>query len=650
MNIRRAIGMVAWAAALVWALAARPAPAAGQPEPLPLFEETQLMFLGEELYTVSIASRKAEPLRRAPASVTVIQGEELSKYRTLAEVLRRVPGFFVDRNELKERIYLRGIPDSFLVMMDGVPFASDASTIDYPRGMELSLDYIEKIEIIRGPGSALWGPDAFSGVVNLVPRRGEQLQGVQAAAAIGSHGTRANSGQAGFAKHGWDGYMFGSYALTEGFERDIPGRRTRKDDYFGEVYGRISYKDLFEISGRHSHYRDFYSERLYRLQGSEYKRVSFVQATLNKSFDDASLSLQGWFQYFDSLDDYDQTRYTQHNRQYGLEAKYDRELFGNNFATIGASLRYNDGSKTRFGFRERTYEYFPRYDTRLYSLYFQDKWKLTDSLETTVGLRYDYHSEYRRHYSPRIGINYVFWDFFSLKLLYGRAFRTPTLAVVIEESRLDPERIDSYEAELGFQYRNMVGATISYFYNRLNNLIERNPLGEISNRGSDHIKGVEVTLHYRPRPFVAVYANYSHLFGNRQKGARATSQVPSDEDPNRSVDTTIESFFNVAPDNVFNCGIDVDFLRRCRLNLAVNFVDRRKLVVDRTRGTPRGRRSLASRALFDVNLFVRDVGLRNLDLALQVRNLTDREYSTRGVYGTVEGEGSALYWIVHYRF
>jgi len=64
------------------------------------------------------------------------------KYRTLAEALRGVPGFFVDRNELKERIYLRGIPDSFLVMMDGVPFSSDASTIDYPRGADLSLDYL----------------------------------------------------------------------------------------------------------------------------------------------------------------------------------------------------------------------------------------------------------------------------------------------------------------------------------------------------------------------------------------------------------------------------------------------------------------------------------------------------------------------------
>ena len=79
---------------------------------------------------------------------------------------------------MKERIYLRGIPDSFLVLMDGVPFSCDATTIDYPRGLDLSLNYIEKIEIVRGPGSALWGPDAFSGIINLVTKKGADLQGV----------------------------------------------------------------------------------------------------------------------------------------------------------------------------------------------------------------------------------------------------------------------------------------------------------------------------------------------------------------------------------------------------------------------------------------------------------------------------------------
>ncbi|MBW1824963.1 MAG: TonB-dependent receptor plug domain-containing protein, partial [Deltaproteobacteria bacterium] len=89
-----------------------------------IFQDTKVMFVGKDLYTVSIASRREEPLRRAPAAVTVISGEELKRFRTLAEALASVPGFFADRNEIKNKIFLRGMPDSFLVMMDGVPFSN----------------------------------------------------------------------------------------------------------------------------------------------------------------------------------------------------------------------------------------------------------------------------------------------------------------------------------------------------------------------------------------------------------------------------------------------------------------------------------------------------------------------------------------------
>jgi len=636
---------IIWCLLVVLPQSALPAPA----DPQQAFDETGLMFMGEELYTVSIASRKAESLQRAPAAVTVIQGEELKKYRTLAEVLQRVPGVFIDRNELKERIYLRGIPDSFLVMMDGVPFASDASTKDYPRGMELSLDYIEKIEIIRGPGSALWGPDAFSGIVNLVTRKGEKLKGIQIGAETGSYDTRGSSVQAGFARKGWDGFLFASAAQSEGFEHDLHNGSKRKDDHFGEIYGKISYKDILEISGRYSEYRDYYTDPAFLLQGSEFKPFSFVQATLNKSFATCSLSLQGWYQNFDSLEDYDESRYEQENNQWGAEAKYDQTLFHNNFATLGASFRYNDGTRTTLRYRDTHYDYFPRYDTRLVSFYFQDKWKILDNLETTAGMRYDNHSEYQRRFSPRLGLNYFFLDYFNMKLLYGRAFRTPSLAVVIENAGLKPEQIDSYEAELGFHYKKLLGIEVNYFYNDLKDIIERDAAGAISNRNDENIKGIEVALTSQPHRSVSLFANYSHLFGSRQKGTRIVEEIPSEEDPNQTIESTLESFYNVAPDNVCNLGIDYSFLRYFRVSAEMHFVDERKLA----RGDiedPVGRSRLGGYTLFDVNFFVRDLPLRNLEFALKVKNITDKHYRTRGVFSLVDGEGSSVYCAVRYRF
>lgn len=614
-----------------------------------MFEETELMFIGEDLYTISIASRKAEPLRRAPAAVTIIQAEELKKYRTLAEALRQVPGFFIDRNELKERIYLRGIPDSFLVMMDGVPFSSDASTIDYPRGMELSLDYIEKIEIIRGPGSALWGPDAFSGIINLVSEEGKKTQGFAIKGEIGSYDTRGITLQGGFEKKGWDGFLFGAVSHTESFEKDLPGDEKRKDDRYGEIYGRLSYRDVLEISGRYSRYRDYYSEPSFLLEGSEYKAFSFIQTTLNKSIKNSSFSLQGWFQFFNSLDDYGQSRYEQTNRQYGVEVKYDQTLFGNNFATLGGSFRYNDGSKTKFKFQDMDYDYFPSYHTHLASAYFQDKWKILDNLETTFGIRYDYHSEYKNFTSPRVGINWIIWDYFNIKLLYGRAFRTPTLAVVIEETGLDPEQIDSYEVVFGFNYKNIFSLEANYFYNELDDIIGRNALGGISNTGNEHIKGVEVLLSWRLHSSLSIYANYSHLFGDRQRGSRAIWEIPSEEDPNQTIESTVESFFNVSPDTMFNFGVDYRFLDHFRLNLELNYVDKRRLVRGGT-DIYGGRRNLSSYLLCDVNFFIEDFPLENTEIVLKIKNVTDKKFYTRGVFGLIEGEGSSMYLTLCYKF
>ena len=625
-----------------------PAGARAQETPAALtLNETGLMFMGEDLYTVSIASRKAEPLRRAPAAVTVIQGKDLERYRTLAEVLRHVPGFFVDRNELNERIFLRGIANSFLVMMDGVPFASDASTIAYPRGMEMSLEYIDKIEIIRGPGSAMWGPDAFSGVVNLVTKKGEKLQGAQVSGEIGSDETRGANMQCGFAKNGWDSYFFGSSSHSHGFEDDLPDRN-RLEDRFGEVYGKVSYKDIFEISGRYSDYSDYYSEHVFKLDGEESKPFSFIQATLNKSFEKSSVSLQGWYQFFDSYENYDPTRYRQRNSQYGAELKYDQTLFTNNFATFGSSIRYNDGSQTKLRTNNEELTYFPSYETHLYSLYFQDKWKLTDNLETTVGLRYDDHSVYGSFCSPRFGVNYLFWEDFDLKLLYGRAFRTPTLAVLIEETGLNPEQIDSYEAEVGYHYNNIFGIEVNYFYNKFKDLIETNALGKISNNGKDNIKGFEISTTWQPIKNVSLYGNYSRLLGKHQKGASATTVITNPDNPNETIQNTVESFYNVAPDHIINCGVEYSFLRYFRMDLEMNYVDKRKL--GQTNSAIQTRNHLGGFATFDSNLFITGLPLKNMELVLKLRNITDRSYTTRGVFGEVEGEGSKAYFMIKYKF
>jgi outer membrane receptor protein involved in Fe transport len=220
--------------------------------------------------------------------------------------------------------------------------------------------------------------------------------------------------------------------------------------------------------------------------------------------------------------------------------------------------------------------------------------------------------------------------------------------VVIEKPGLSPEQIDSYEAELGYHYKNLFGIELNFFYNALKDLIERNALGQISNNGRDNIRGFELSVTGKPLKNLSLYGNYSRLIGSRQRGASATTVLTNPENPDETIENTIESFYNVAPDHIVNLGVEYSFLRHFRFNVEINFVDQRKLGVSSDGSS--SRRHLGSYAVFDASLFVTGLPVKKMELALKLRNLTDRHYTTRGVFGNVDGEGSKAYFIVKYKF
>ena len=150
---------------------------------------------------------------------------------------------------------------------------------------------------------------------------------------------------------------------------------------------------------------------------------------------------------------------------------------------------------------------------------------------------------------------------------------------------------------------------------------------------------IEAALRWKVTDQVSLYGNVSHLFGDRQKGTRGT------QDPDG---TTIESFTNVGPDNMCNLGGSYTPWPQLTVSLEMNWVDQRKL--SRVVSTPGSRKQLGSYALFDLHVQVRDLPLRNMDLMLTWKNMFDRDYTTRGVFGLVDGQESGVYVSLKYRF
>ena len=149
-----------------------------------------------EVATVNAASKFNQKETSAPSYVTVITADEIQKYgyRTLADILESVPGFYVTSDRNYSYLGVRGFNrsdynDRVLLLIDGHrlndPVYGEALIgTEFP----MDVDLIQQVEVIRGPGSALYGTNAFFAVINVITRTGRDAQDAEVAADAGSQG------------------------------------------------------------------------------------------------------------------------------------------------------------------------------------------------------------------------------------------------------------------------------------------------------------------------------------------------------------------------------------------------------------------------------------------------------------------------------
>lgn len=172
------------------------------------FEDTGgLGFYGDEDF-ISIAIGESQPIAKAPAVASVITAEEIGKLgaKDIDQILEAIPGLHVTLSTIYNPLFnIRGIDSAFnpqvLVLINGV---SISNLFHGDRNLVwggMPVEAISRVEVIRGPGSALYGADAFAGVINIVTKSADELDGFSAGASIGSFDTTriwaAGSGSSG---------------------------------------------------------------------------------------------------------------------------------------------------------------------------------------------------------------------------------------------------------------------------------------------------------------------------------------------------------------------------------------------------------------------------------------------------------------------
>ena len=490
--------------------------------PRPTFKLVPLDVLTNvPLPEVSSVSGWTQPITQAPSSVTVVTEDEIKRYgyRTLADILRSVRDLHVTYDRAYSFLGVRGFnPADFnsriLLLVNGHRVnqnLSDAAALG--TDFILDVDLIRQVEIVRGPGSVLYGNNAFFGVINVVTREGTDLPGVgfEASGSYGAFDTW--TGRVTYGKSIPDGPQFlisGSIYDSTGDdalyfkEFNTPDNNVNNGlfldgdaDRAYRAFGSISNWNFTLESGyawreKHNptaqHYTTFNDNHHQLTDARWYADLRFERELaenldlLARAYYD-QYQFDGQFPFPQSSTDATQPGLDRDERLgqwYGFEAHLTRRFFEHHTVAAGAEFRHDfNQERTYTQLEPIPYTYVHSTDDRMsYSAFVNGEFALfphrfTNMLTLNAGVRYDGYDKFDDAVNPRVALIYHPWTNSTFKAIYGTAFRTPNFFELFDPSNQDisPERIATYEAvceqNIGANFR----ASVVGFYNRIDDVI-----------------------------------------------------------------------------------------------------------------------------------------------------------------------------------
>ena len=449
--------------------------------------------------TVVTATMTEKEIEKAPGSIEVITSQEIKDInaQTVAETLEIATGLAVsDEIGRVKGLSIRGTGNKrALVLIDGRRLCMGYKDSVNMEQIPIPIDMIERIEVVRGPTSALYGSDAIGGIVNIITKKPpkELAMGFTFQYGMDTYGegeepiVRAYLGDA----LGRFGFLFaGSYLNKNKWDRDgvIPDDGDFED--LGSLAGRLS----FELTDHQNlltgfEYSDSDREGLRFFQNLDRERVAeserhsyFVQynARPNPLFNFV-------FKAYHSEQENDDVEFfpfaettpkeAAERKLDQMEGRFTGILFDKHIFTAGSEFRKEEiDTETD---REDIDE-----DIDNFSIYLQDEYQIFDPLYLVFGVRFDEHSEFGSEWTPRTSLIYKILDNFRFKASYGTGFRAPGLSELyvtstrkrgkeVYESNpdLDPETSESYEVGIEGEYKKSWGR-ITAFRNEIEDLIE----------------------------------------------------------------------------------------------------------------------------------------------------------------------------------
>lgn len=569
------------------------------------------LFSAQDLepITVTSATKSSQSIKDVTSNVEVITKEDIEEkhFTSVSQALNTIPGITVTSNGgvgQLDSLFIRGISTKrILILIDGIRYNEPAGLSGAPLA-QLIIDDIERIEVVKGAQSGIWGADASGGVVNIITSSAKEGFHGNASVEVGSFNTKKYATTV-------SNKTSQEYIKINANRTEIKGfsafEATKDSANYGKRWDELGYE------------RDGYTNNTYSIQAgitpTSNDEFNILYKKINAKYDYDSSNADNSTKRSDINHFFKSANYIHSADDYNIkinaqQAKFDRtnDTFNakslvNEFS-IQSQINYIDNSFLIIGLDKQNFEDInnkDKYNTK--AVYISNNNKF-DKLILSQTLRYDNNSKFDEKITGKIGAKYNFTEELSSSANYGTAYNAPTLGNLSYTPALKPETTKSFD--INVEYKNL---KLTYFRNKITDMINYSFVPSfhyINEDGETTLEGYEVSYSKDITMDTLLSLNYTHL----------SAQNANKEDLARRAKR--------------NFGVNLDYygINDFHFNINGSYVGTRYDSDDK-QGAQTGRYTVWNSVInYDIN--------KTFKAYLKVDNLFDKYYQTVDGYATAE--------------
>ncbi len=593
-------------------------------------------LFSQELSTITVtsATKSEQSIKDVTSNVEVITKEEIEErhFNSVNEALNTISGISLNSNGglgSTSSVYLRGMGNSrILVLIDGIRF-QDPSNTSGANLSHLMINDIERIEVIKGAQSGIWGADAAAGVINIITTKANKGTNASINLEAGSFNTKKYGATISHGTENFDVKLSASKIDTDGFTSQVPKKRNPKDfeddGYENTTLSLNTNIYITENSKLSFDVKDINAKVEY--DGGAWNDSGENKANNDtfKSDVDTTIYSASYSQKIKSHNiklKYELSKFKRHEigttsgvlkfsgETQNIEINDEFKYLENDFLIFGAGLNKDDVDYIKVddttNQRESKGKYFYLTNSNKFN-----KILLTESL------RYDKYNNFDNKLTGKVGIKYNHNDDLSFTSNVGTAYNVPSIIKEFNpwgqaNPNLEPEETKSFD--FGLNYKDI---SLTFFRSKIDNLIDWSGSGYKNVEGESTFKGYELEYNKAISENVLIGFNYTRLSAKNNK----------------------KEFLAKRPVQTLKASLDYYGFEKIHFNVNAEYVGSRFSKNDKD-GEQTGKYTLWNSVVnYEIN--------KNLKVYVKIDNIFNKYYQTIDGYATAE---RSAYVGLNYKF